>query len=96
MSRLLGLSMALLLQAVAMSDLSQDSDLNWDTYDPDKFTFVRIVYDSVGGNGEAFYPGDRGWIPRWATDHPDGAKNLTWRLNQLTTIRANEGSLLMR
>jgi hypothetical protein len=73
-----------------------DSDLDLETYDPEKFTFVRIVYDSLGGNGEAWYRGDRGWVPRWATDHPDGAKNLTWRLNQLTTIQANQGTLLLR
>jgi len=72
------------------------SDLDMNAFDPGKFTFVRIVYDSVGGPGEAWYQGDRGWIPRWATDHPDGAKNLTWRLNQLTTIQANEGTLLLR
>ncbi len=36
----------------------------------DHFTFVRIVYDCAGGNGEAYYQGDAGWIPRWATDHP--------------------------
>jgi hypothetical protein len=73
-----------------------ESDLNLATFDPEKFTFVRIMYDSVGGSGESWYPGDRGWIPRWATDHPDGAKNLVWRLNQLTTIQANEGTLLLR
>lgn len=72
------------------------SDLDSATFDPDRFTFVRIMYDSSGGNGEAWYYGDRGWIPRWATDHPDGAKNLTWRLNQLTTIKANDGTLLLR
>lgn len=75
---------------------SQESDLNLVTYRPDHFTFVRIVYDSVGGNGEAFYRGDAGYIPRWATDHPVGAKNLTLRLNQLTTIKANQGTLLLR
>ncbi len=73
-----------------------ESDLDLATYDPEKFTFVRIVYDSTGGNGEAWYRGDRGWTPRWATDHPDGALNLTWRLNQLTTIKANDGTLLLR
>lgn len=75
---------------------AQESDLDWATYNPDKFTFVRIMYDSHGGDGEAWYRGDSGWIPRWATDHPNGAKNLTWRLNQLTTINANEGTLLLR
>jgi len=74
----------------------QDSDLDLKNYDPDKLTFVRIMYDSVGGNGEAYYRGDAGWIPRWATDHPVAAKNLTFRLNQLTTIQANQGTLLLR
>ena len=94
----LGLS-CLFAAAIAPEQFGDDapeSDLNWSTYDPEKFTFVRIVYDSAGGNGEAWYRGDRGWTPRWATDHPDGALNLTWRLNQLTTIKANEGTLLLR
>lgn len=76
--------------------LDEESDLDLRSYDPDKFTFVRIVYDSVGGNGEAFYRGDAGWIPRWATDHPVGARNLTFRLQQLTTFRVNQGTLLLR
>ncbi len=75
---------------------AQESDLDWKSYDPDKLTFVRIVYDSIGGNGEAYYRGDLGWTPRWATDHPVGARNLTFRLNQLTTIQANQGTLLLR
>ena len=73
-----------------------ESDLDLAIYDPEKFTFVRIVYDSSGGNGESWYRGDHGWTPRWATDHPDAGKNLTWRLNQLTTIKANDGTLLLR
>lgn len=79
-----------------MSARAQVSDLDTSSYRSDYFTFVRIVYDSVGGNGEAYYRGDLGWTPRWATDHPNGAKNLTWRLNQLTTIRSNQGTLLLR
>ncbi len=81
---------------VAPIALSQESDLDPSTYSPDNFTFVRIMYDSLGGSGEAFYRGDAGWIPRWATDHPVAARNLTFRLNQLTTIRANRGTLLLR
>jgi Domain of unknown function (DUF4159) len=75
---------------------AQESDLDLKTFQPDHFTFVRIVYDSVGGPNEAYYRGDTGVIPRWATDHPVGARNLTWRLNQLTTIKANQGTLLLR
>jgi hypothetical protein len=92
-------NISLLTCGVALApqrDYLFESDLNRASFDPEKFTFVRIMYDSVGGNGEAWYRGDRGWIPRWATDHPDGAKNLVWRLNQLTTIQANEGTLLLR
>jgi hypothetical protein len=84
------------LVAVCPSAFPQDSDLDLKNFDPDKLTFVRIMYDSVGGNGEAYYRGDAGWIPRWATDHPVAAKNLTFRLNQLTTIQANQGTLLLR
>ncbi len=93
---IIGAAAALLVATRQMDNDLPASDLDMSTYDPEKFTFVRIVYDSVGGNGEAWYRGDRGWTPRWATDHPDGAKNLTWRLNQLTTIKANEGTLLLR
>lgn len=82
-----------LTQSIA---LAQVSDLDRATYHPDHFTFVRIVYDSTGGNGEAYYRGDSGWVPRWATDHPVAAKNLTWRLKQLTTFRVNQGTLLLR
>jgi hypothetical protein len=73
---------------------AQESDVDSKSFDPDRFTFVRIVYDSVGR--QAYYSGDAGWIPRWATDHPVAAKNLTLRLNQLTTIKANQGTLLLR
>jgi hypothetical protein len=82
--------------ATTASSLSQESDLDLSSFNADRFTFVRIVYDSAGGQNEAFYRGDSGWIPRWATDHPVGAKNLTWRLRQLTTIETNQGTLLLR
>lgn len=85
-----------LFMATTTRSLSQESDLDLSNFNPDHFTFVRIVYDSTGGPNEAFYRGDSGWIPRWATDHPDGAKNLTWRLRQLTTIETNQGTLLLR
>ena len=84
-----------LLGLMVSTDLPvQESDLDLSKFCADHFTFVRIKYESVGGDGEAYYRGDVGWIPRWATDHPVGAKNLTWRLNQLTTIKANQGTLL--
>ncbi len=39
------------------------SDLDRTTFSPDRFTFVRVVYDSQGGPGEAYYPGDGEWRP---------------------------------
>jgi hypothetical protein len=84
------------LFATTARSASQESDLDESSFSPDRFTFVRIMYDSSGGSGEAFYRGDTGWIPRWATDHPVAAKNLTWRLRQLTTIETNQGTLLLR
>ena len=39
---------------------AQESDLDLSKFNPDHFTFVRIVYDSIGGNGEAYYRGDAG------------------------------------
>lgn len=87
---------AFTISLIAHRLAGQESDLDLKSYDPDKLTFVRIVYESVGGYGEAYYQGDRGMTPRWATDHPVAAKNLTFRLNQLTTIQANQGTLLLR
>jgi hypothetical protein len=87
---------ALSFSSLLCIGFAQESDIDEERIDPDKFTFVRIAYDSVGGNGEAFYRGDGGWIPRWATDHPVAARNLTFRLSQLTTIQANQGSLVLR
>lgn len=43
----------------------------------DLFTFVRIRYSSYGG-------GDR-----WAIDYPDGDLNLSYRLQQLTSIKVD-------
>jgi hypothetical protein len=76
--------------------LAQSTDIDMEHFDPEKFTFVRIEYDSIGGMGEAFYYVDGHYCPRWATDHPLGGQNLTFRLNQLTTLKANRGTMVMR
>ncbi len=39
--------------------MAQESDIDPASYQADFFTFVRIVYDSAGGQGEAYYPGTR-------------------------------------
>ncbi len=85
-----------LIGALTSTVFGQGTDIDWDSFDSDNFTFVRIQYDSVGGEGEAYYYVDGRLCPRWATDHPLGGQNLTFRLNQLTTIKANQGTLVMR
>lgn len=50
----------------------------------DVFTFVRIQYDSYG------------WRDKWAIDFPDGEKNFSYRLEQLTSIRVNPEPIVRR
>jgi hypothetical protein len=48
----------------------------------DVFTFCRIVYEQA----------ERGWGRRgggWATDMPDSDLNLSWRLQQMTSLRTD-------
>lgn len=51
----------------------------------DVFTFARIRYNS-GGSGR--YRRGRG-MGRWATDYPDSDLNLSYRLQQLTSLQVN-------
>jgi len=49
----------------------------------DVFTFARIRYNSAGG---------RGWGRsgrQWATDYPDSDLNMSYRLQQLTSLQVN-------
>lgn len=62
----------------------------------DRFTFVRIQYDSSGGYGESWYQYEgRNW-QRWETDYPRGETNLIFRLNQLTTLNCNPEPIVLR
>jgi hypothetical protein len=50
----------------------------------DVFTFARIRYNSFGGRG--------GWGRsgrQWATDYPDSDLNMSYRLQQLTSLQVN-------
>lgn len=56
---------------------------------PDRFTFVRVQYDSVGSYGEAYYDYDgRRWL-RWETDFPEAEENLLYRMGELSTLEPN-------
>jgi len=54
----------------------------------DVFTFVRIEYDSGGGRGR--------WGGGWATDFPDSDLNLSFRLQELTSIKTHPNGKILR
>ncbi len=59
---------------------------DWETdpaFPEDVFTFVRLRYNS-----------DRGWS-RWATDYPDSDLNLSFRLQQLTSLKVNPDPIIL-
>ena len=53
-------------------------------FSKDVFTFVRIKYSS-GGRIGGYYSGD--W--RWRIDSPDSDLNLSYRLQQITSLKVN-------
>ncbi len=53
-------------------------------FEKDVFTFVRIRYSTGGGGGR------RGWGGRrWTTDYPDADLNLSYRLQQMTSMKVD-------
>ena len=55
-----------------------------------KLNFVRVIYDSEGTMGEAYYVYDGRLWARWETDFPEGDDNFSRRLAQLTRIDVNK------
>jgi hypothetical protein len=55
--------------------------------DMSKLNMARIIYDSEGGMGEAYYAYDGRVWARWETDFPEGDDNFSHRLGQLTRIQ---------
>lgn len=63
--------------------------------DPDRFTFVRIRYDSIGGYGESWYTHEgRNW-QRWETDYPRAERNFLIRLDELTSLKVNPDPIVL-
>ena len=62
-------------------------------FEQDVFTFARLVFASDPGQR----PG-RGFGPRlgWWVDYPDADLNLSWRLQQLTSIRTDPDARVLR
>lgn len=57
--------------------------------DLSKLNFVRAIYESEGGMGEAYYAYDGRMWARWETDFPEGDDNFSHRVASLTRIEAN-------
>lgn len=49
----------------------------------DDFTFVRMLYNSAG------------WRDKWSTDWPDADLNFSFRLQQLTALKANPDPIIL-
>ena len=61
-------------------------------FERDVFTFARVQYsvDGTHGFGRATAPEDR-----WSIDFPDSDLNLSWRLQQITSLKVNpDGAVL--
>ena len=56
----------------------------------DCFTFVRVQYSSSG------YRGNWGGAGDWTTDWPDADLNLSYRLQQLTSLKVNPDPKILR
>lgn len=55
----------------------------------DVFTFARIRYNSAGGRG--WGRGGR----QWSTDYPDSDLNMSYRLQQLTSLQVNPNGVVV-
>jgi hypothetical protein len=76
------------LGAVASSNLiTGDGGRASTPADMSKLNMARIIYDSEGGMGEAYYAYDGRVWARWETDFPEGDDNFSHRLAQLTRIQ---------
>jgi hypothetical protein len=68
-------------------------------FERDVFTFVRVVYGSGGGGYDDYggwgRRGRRGWGGGWRTDWPDSDLNLSYRLQQLTSLKVNPNPIYM-
>jgi hypothetical protein len=61
-------------------------------FQKDVFTFVRLIYSTAGrrrGSGGYGYGG------RWRTDWPDADLNLSWRLQQMTSMKVDSNGICL-
>lgn len=65
---------------------------NWKNpqgFEKDVFTFVRLRYENGGRQG-------RRNPHRWATDYPDADLNLSYRLQQMTSLKVDPDTRVLR
>lgn len=84
------LTIVLASLAAADSDWLSDGGRSGQPADLSKLNFVRTIYDSEGGMGEAYYAYDQRMWARWETDFPEGDDNFCRRLKQLTRIDVSQ------
>jgi Domain of unknown function (DUF4159) len=60
-----------------------------------EFTFVRAMYTSVGGDGEAYYYFEGRLWDRWETDFPEADGHFLTRMAELTTLQVNPRPLAL-
>lgn len=69
---------------------------NWTNeagFEKDVFTFVRVIYRrAANGSGISISSSWRGWI----TDYPDSDLNLSYRIQQVTSIRTDPDARVLR
>ncbi|MFZ2280069.1 MAG: DUF4159 domain-containing protein [Prosthecobacter sp.] len=57
----------------------------------DIFTFARIRYNSMSHGGRGWGRGNR----KWSTDYPDSDMNMSYRLQQLTSLQVNPNGAIV-
>lgn len=57
----------------------------------DTFTFARIRYNSMSQGGRGWGRGNR----KWSTDYPDSDMNMSYRLQQLTSLQVNPNGAIV-
>jgi len=57
----------------------------------DTFTFARVRYNSMSHGGRGWGRGNR----KWSTDYPDSDMNMSYRLQQLTSLQVNPNGAIV-
>jgi hypothetical protein len=71
---------------------------NWTNpraFDKDVFTFVRIIFKSNRLGRGGWGGRSAGWMG-WVNDYPDSDLNLSWRLQQLTSLKVDPDGRVLK